>query len=65
MSLKRDLSPHQAFIIAISSIVIVKSHDEAILVLEWRTTMEEEIEALYLRNTWSLVLPPTGIYHET
>jgi len=50
---------HQ-FAMSLSSISILRSYEEAILVPAWKQTMDEEMNALVSRETWELISVPTN-----
>jgi len=43
---------------SLSSISILRSYEEAILVPAWKQTIDEEMNALVSRGTWELVSVP-------
>jgi hypothetical protein len=53
-------STHKMFSLSVSSIVEPKYYHQAVKHAEWREAMHNEIKALELNNTWSIVdLPPS------
>jgi hypothetical protein len=53
-------SNHKMFSLSVSSIVEPKYYHQAVKHAEWREAMHNEIKALELNNTWSIVdLPPS------
>ena len=48
------------FLVSVSAIVEPKSYKQAIQSEEWHEAMDNEIEALELNNTWSVVDLPAS-----
>jgi transposase InsO family protein len=57
------LSPSfRAFSVSLSSVVVPKSYQDALSHPGWNSAMQEEMRALDMNHTWTLVPPPSGAH---